>query len=109
MDIPTVDETRKISEDFTDRYKSDLTDKLEAYYVRAITRAAANGHFKLTIDLNSFCFYHTQDFFLNEDVLYEFERFLEKLVEKGYVVFREPMDNKGTNKIATISWTRNTI
>ena len=100
--IPTAEEMREIASNFEEKTQEELCERLTEYYTSKIEYAAKQGEYAVHLDSLSFSrYYRTWD---SKAVRCAFDLFLDKLVGKGFTVWRDTPEHTYDSVTAIVNW-----
>ena len=100
--IPTAKEMREIASNFEEKTQEELCERLTEYYTSKIEYAAKHGEYVVHLDSLSFSrYYRTWD---SKAIRSAFDLFLDKLVRKGFTVWRDTPERTYDAVTAIVIW-----
>ena len=100
--IPTASEMREIASNFEEKTQEELCEKLTEYYTSKIKSAAKEGEYVVRLDSLSFSeYYRAWD---SAAVRSAFDLFLDKLVRRGFTVWKNAPVYTDEAVIAFVMW-----
>lgn len=100
--IPTAKEMRETTSSAEQKTQEELCEKLTKYYTSKIKQAAKHGEYVVHLDSLSFSrYYRAWD---SKAVRCAFDLFLDKLVQKGFTVWRDTPAHTYDAVTAIVNW-----
>ena len=105
--IPTAEEMREIASNFEEKTQEERCERLTEYYTSKINYAAKHGEYVVHLNSSSFSDYYRAWYYRTLDceaVRCAFDLFLDKLVRKGFTVWKNTPERTYDAVTAIVNW-----